>query len=159
MLVTKSFEEFGSSEVPLRSCLTPAFWCCNRVDPTADCCSEGKGIVWNNASLVNYALEPQQTDYTFELAGEYKTVLAAAAASSVEPRTPTSPGSLPAATLSTATTPFSSTASSTATNDPVPTPTYTCPPTPGFTLVAGLGAGLGVPLLAVSAALLWMLAK
>ncbi|KAK8127274.1 hypothetical protein PG984_008382 [Apiospora sp. TS-2023a] len=144
--------------VALRSCLTPAFWCCDLGDMKHDCCAEGKGIVWNNATLVNYALAPRQTDYTFELtAGGYTSILAAtAAASSIGARIASSSSSSSVATTNPST---ATTSPSTATSDPSSTPTYTCPSTPGVAVAAGLGAGLGVPLIAVSAALLWMLAK
>ncbi|KAK8029306.1 hypothetical protein PG991_006362 [Apiospora marii] len=127
-------------------------WCCNLVNSTADCCSEGKGISWNNATLVNYALEPRQTDYTFEMTEAYITVPAATDQSSIGPRIVTS-------CSSSSSSPATATPS-TAMSTPVPTPTDTCPPGPSVDFTAaGLGAGLGVPLIAVSAALLWMLAK
>ncbi|KAK8059180.1 hypothetical protein PG996_009110 [Apiospora saccharicola] len=124
-------------------------WCCNRAGSSADCCSEGKGIMWNNATLVNYALERRQTEYTFELTGASTAGLPTTAASSIGPRIAASPSS---SSLTTAT-------PSTITGAPVPAPTYACSSTPGVAVAAGLGVGLGVPLLAVSAVLLWMLAK
>ncbi|KAK6857403.1 hypothetical protein PG995_007590 [Apiospora arundinis] len=113
--------------------------------------------MWKNATMVNYAIAPKQTDYIFGLTEPHTAAFAGVSTTSVP---------------SSRSTHGASDASSSAQNTDGPTISVTtagtsrssvigdtCPSTSNVALGVGLGTGLGVPLLVLSAVLLWMLAK
>ncbi|KAK8024533.1 hypothetical protein PG993_012599 [Apiospora rasikravindrae] len=144
-------KEVGNDQALLRFCKEFNGWCCDPLDSKADCCSDGVGFQWNNATLINYDFSQQQRDYTFDLAGAYTSVVASTWGANT-PRTTIS-GSTP-------TGPATSMPMPTGNSSAVATPpTDACSSTPSVALEAGLAVGLGVPLLVLLAVLLWMLAK
>lgn len=141
----------------LRYCPIFDGWCCQALNQVTDCCGNGTGYQWNNATWVNYdfSIKASQS-YIFELDNAYTVVKATTTATS----SATTTGSSAAST--------SSEGANAAAGDPstcvsAATVTASCTSSPNSSqtvaLGAGLGIGLGVPLLGALAALLWMTAK
>ncbi|KAI1338893.1 hypothetical protein F5Y15DRAFT_416655 [Xylariaceae sp. FL0016] len=126
----------------LRFCSEYNGWCCQYKEATSDCCATGSGFAWDNATLVNYNIAPEdQVLYEFDLSNANQPISATSTSTST----------------STASDPPSTTSTDIAT--PSPTMYENCSPSSTIALGIGLGIGLGVPLAICVAVLIWLVAK
>ena len=140
---TNITKQVNDDQVLLRYCSPWHAYCCQNTTSTADCCASGVGFEWNNATWINYKFVEQQDDFTFDLASAYTTTST--------PKT--------ASTAVTTTTVASVSGTASACSSVEPTNTAPCPKSSTVAISAGLGAGLGVPLLLALAGILWLTAR
>lgn len=147
------------NKVNFRFCNQFNAWCCQSEHSTADCCTQNAGVIWNNATIINFAVADQETSYVFDLADAYTTTTATESTT-----TSVTSGSITTTTQnqnsgSSATSTALKSGTSTSSSSSTPSNTQTCSTAPSTALGLGLGIGLGLPLLAALAALLWMIAS
>jgi hypothetical protein len=107
----------------------------------------------NNATVVNFAMTAEEASHIFDLAGAYTTITTSMVNVAVTITSTT------ASIHSHTTPPTGNDGSSSTLSSSSPTTSDTCPSTPKANLGLILGVSLGVPLLAVSTVLLWMIVK
>ncbi|KAK8073390.1 hypothetical protein PG994_004289 [Apiospora phragmitis] len=127
-------EKVGNDQALLRFCKGFNGWCCDTSDSTIDCCSEGVGFQWNNATSINYDLIRQQADHSFYSDGACTTVAASTVGTTTSRTTVSGTQQTVAPTPVAMPTDASSAFSA--------CPTDTCPSTPSVALEAGFAVRL-----------------
>lgn len=148
----------------LRFCKQMDGWCCQASDSRDDCCAQGVGFQWLNATQVNYNVVPvESASFVYELtytATSDPVAISALTKSLSLANAPTATALGTGLIIATTSATTGVTGGSTGATSAAGSAEGKCPNDNAvLALGAGLGVGLGVPLLAALAGLCWLASK